>query len=115
MAFSNARQLSRHFAEHGAEFGAATIQDYERLANSFLLGPPSPTMLQCKRQKGDLIRFDTDTGAYGVLDQNSVIRTFFKPLPCVSLPQPQRAAVKRLGRCHDHANNLLYFHWDCGR
>src|SRR6266446_1399922 len=115
MAFSNPRQLSRHFTEHGVEFGAATSHDYEQMADIFLTGPLSPSMMQCRRRKGDLVRFDTASGAYGILDQNNIVRTFFKPIPCVSVALPQRALAKQRGRCHDHANNLLYFQWDCGR
>jgi len=37
MAFVNSRQLNRHFAEHGAEFGAMTPQDYEQMAEIFLI------------------------------------------------------------------------------
>ncbi len=76
MPFSNARQLNRHFAEHGSEFGAATPQDYEQMADLFLKAPQSLSIRQCRRARGDLIRFDPVSGAYGVLDQNNNVRTF---------------------------------------
>jgi pyocin large subunit-like protein len=115
MAFCNSRQLNRHFTEHGAEFGAATAQEYQLMADAFLLGPRSPSTLQCIRTRGDLIRFDPTTGAYGVLDSSNVVRTFFKPIPCVLLPPASRILAKQRGRCHNHANNLLYFQWNCQR
>lgn len=92
-----------------------TPQDYEKMADKFLMGTPGPSVLQCKRSKGDVVRFDQTSGVYGVLDSNNCVRTFFKPVPCASVPTAQRAAVKSRGRCHDHPTNLLYFQWDCGR
>jgi hypothetical protein len=115
MAFANRRELSRHFVEHGADFAAQTQEDYGHMAEIFLMGVQPPSVVQCRRNKGDLIRFDTVTGAYGVLDRNNIVRTFFKPIPCASIPPQRRPLMKERGRCHHLANNLLYFHWDCAR
>lgn len=101
--------------EHGVEFGAITAQDYEQMAYIFLKSPQSPSVLQCTRRKGDLVRFDPTSGTYGVLDHNNIVRTFFKPIPCASLAQSQRMIARQGGRCHEHVSNLLYFQWDCGR
>jgi hypothetical protein len=115
MAFVNSRQLSRHFAEHGMDFGARTQEEYEQMAEIFLTAAQRPSVVQCRRKTGDLIRFDTETEAYGVLDRNNIVRTFFKPIPCASIPPQQRALTKERGRCHHLASNLLYFQWDCLR
>jgi hypothetical protein len=115
MAFVNSRQLNRHFAEHGADFGASTPEEYEQIADRFLLGPRPSSVRQCRRRRGDLIRFDAATGAYGVLDQKNIVRTFFKPIPCNTVPPAQRAISKQRGLCHDQATNLLYFQWNCRR
>jgi hypothetical protein len=85
------------------------------MADAFWGDPKPPHVLEHRRKRGDLIRFDTNTEAMSVVDGKSVIRTFFRPVPCVSLPVAQRAATKLLGRCHDHATNLLYFQAECLR
>jgi len=90
-------QLNRHFAEHGEEFAAKDARDYENMADRFLTEPRPSSVQECIRKKGDILRFDTLTGAFGVLDRRNVIRTFFKPVPCASLPPPQRALARRQG------------------
>jgi hypothetical protein len=107
--FLNAKQLNRHYAEHGADFGAASPQEYGTLADAFLGGVKPAHVHECKRSAGDTVRFDPVTEAYGVLDSNGIIRTYFKPVPCSSVPAHQRRAIQQAGRCHGHPNNLLYF------
>src|SRR5436305_6399801 len=104
--FLNARQLNRHFSEHGSDFGASNAQDYEESADSFLGGSKPANILECKRNRGDIIRYDPTTDAYGILDKMGVIRSYYKPVPCSSLPAPVRAATKQAGRCHGHSSNL---------
>ena len=113
--FLNSRQLNRHFSEHGADFGASNVADYEKMADEFLGGPLAADVKECKRSRGDRVRYSPTTQAYGVIDSNDVIRTFFKPVPCISLPDSQRAAIKLAGRCHSQANNLMYFQEECKR
>jgi hypothetical protein len=111
--FVNARELNRHFSEHGPDFGASNATDYEHRADVFLGGQHSSGVHECTRRKGDIIRYDPQTEAYGVVDKDGVIRTFFKPVPCSKVPASVRAAVKMSGRCHGHQNNLVYFQAEC--
>jgi len=113
--FVNNRQLHRHFTEHGTDFSASNAQEYEQFADDFLGGFKPPGCLECSRNKGDIVRYDPATQAYGIIDRQSVIRSFYKPVPCSSLPAPVRAATRQSGRCHGHANNTAYFHWSCRR
>jgi hypothetical protein len=113
LGFINPRQLQRHFVKHGVEFGAATAADYEALADQFLGAPKAISVRECIRKSGDTCRFCTVTDAYAVLDRGRMIRTFYKPVPCISLPAPQRPAMKLAGRCHPHSSNLLYFQSRC--
>jgi len=111
--FLNSGQLNRHYQAHGAEFECASAAEYEEQADTFLSGSLSTSAFQCVRKQGDLVRYDTSTQAYGVLDKNRVIRTFFKPVPCASVPALARKAVAQSGRCHGQATNLLYFQSEC--
>jgi hypothetical protein len=74
-----------------------------------------PSILECVRGRGDRCRFDTLTEMYGILSGKGEIRTFYKPTPCASVPMSNRAAMKLAGRCHNQANNLLYFKAECTR
>ncbi len=87
-AFANGRQLHRHFSEHGNDFGAADAFVYEAMADRFLTGTPGPTVQQCVRVQGDVVRFDTATGALGVIDGTNIIRTFMVPIPCSAIMDP---------------------------
>ena len=112
--FLNARQLNRHFARHGPQFGVATTIDYEEAADSFF-GPKAAHVLECTRGRGDTVRFDPLTDGYGVIDANGVIRTYFKPLPCNTVPLAQVVMVRAAGECHDESSNLNYFRVRCAK
>lgn len=111
--FGNLAKLQRHFAKHGREFGALTALEYEEMADGFLTVGRSATIYECTRTGGAFIRFDSQTDAFGVLDTNGIILTFFKLVPCASIPNPQRAAIQMAGMCHASATNLLYFRTTC--
>lgn len=113
--FLNARQRNRHFAEHGADFGASNAVDYEASADLFLGGAAPAGVKECRRKQGDKLRYDPTTESYGVVDGNDVIRTFFKPVPCATLPAAVRPMIKQAGRCHSYVNNLAYFQAECRR
>ena len=113
--FLNSRQLNYHFTEHGADFGASNASEYEQAADTFLGGSLPSGIHQCTRRRGDVVRYDPQTQTYGVLDNKGVIRTYYKPVPCSSLPALVRNDVKEAGRCHEHANNFLYFQSECRR
>ena len=109
----NVRQLRLHYAEHGTDLGAISASQYEQLADEFLGGAKRQDVEECKRSRGDVIRFDLSTNEYGVLDGNRVIRTYFKPVPCGSLPDAKRMAMRQAGRCHGQMTNLDYFREEC--
>ena len=102
-------ELLQHFADHGSEFAATGPAEYERMADDFWANPRPPHVQECRRARGDMVRFDPMTDAYGVIDSANVIRTFFKPVPCASVALAQRATMKRAGQCHAEVTNLVYF------
>lgn len=104
-------ELMIHFARHRADVGVATSQQYELLAIAFLSrSDVGGSLMECTRKKGDVLRYDTLTAEFGVLAASGMIRTYFKPIPCSSLP----AGVPKT-RCHRHADNVAYFQFECGR
>lgn len=111
--FLSRRQLNSHYQLHGADFGAANAGEYEKQADAFWADPKPSGVHECVREHGDRVRFDPAIQGYSVMDSKGVIRTFFKPVPCVSLPPHQRGAARRAGRCHGHADNLVYFREEC--
>lgn len=111
--FLNTRQLNRHFAQHGADFGASNAKEYEEFADGFLGGTLPAGIHECKRTQGDRIRYDPQSQAYGVLDGHGVIRTYFKPVPCSSVAAQLLQALRQAGKCHGYANNFLYFEAEC--
>lgn len=111
--FESVEDLNEHFQEHGSDFSASKAGDYERMADAFLGGSKRETVHECTRSCGMKLRYDPVDEAFGVIDKGGVIRTYFKPVPCSSLPGAARAAAKQMGRCHPCANNLVYFKAEC--
>lgn len=87
--------------------------EYQTLADAFWSDPKPAHVHECRRRRGDIIRFDPTSQTFSAVDNKSVIRTFFKPIPCGSITIAQRAAMRNAGRCHDYADNLLYFQARC--
>lgn len=93
-------ELTDHFDKHRGDFAVANELEYEREAERFLVSPGRPTLLECNRTGGDLLRYDTATEEFAVLSSAGIIRTYFKPVPCV---------VRRVQFCHGEADNRQYF------
>lgn len=108
MPYFDSKELPIHYAKHGGEFAALTHAEYERLANQFLTVPLRPGLMECTRKKGDIVRYDTASEEYGVLSAGGLIRTYFKPRPCASLP----SGVPKIG-CHGFPDNIQYFRAMC--
>ena len=112
--FRSNLELRQHYADHGAEFRVTTIAEYEALADALWADPKPAHIHEYRRRRGDIIRYDPTTEAFGVVDNKSVIRTFFKPIPCASISVVvERIMMKQSGKCHDYATNLEYFRVRC--
>jgi pyocin large subunit-like protein len=83
-------ELADHYRKHRADFAVLTASDYEAMAERFLASPPVPTILECTRTLGDVVRYDTITMEYGVRSSAGIIRTYFKPVPCVRQSRGER-------------------------
>jgi pyocin large subunit-like protein len=97
-------ELAIHFAKHQADFTVTGALAYELEAERFLLSPTRPSLLECKRSGGDLVRYDTATEEFAVLSGAGVIRTYYKPVPCV---------VRMVQYCHGEPDNVQYFRKTC--
>lgn len=101
--------MAIHHAKHQSDFPGLTPAQYEALADAFLQRPSSSSFKECNRKRGDFLRYDMVTGEFAVLSNNGVIRTYFKPVPCATLPPSARV------RCHGYSSNLDYFNAECRR
>jgi ribulose bisphosphate carboxylase small subunit len=79
VGFADQRRLDEHFEKHGTEFGAASRQDYLRLAQALRDAPAGGPILEAVRRDGVVTRFDRQTGAFIAFNPNGIIRTFFRP------------------------------------
>ena len=92
--FQGPVDLADHFQKHGHEFAVQSARDYEFLADEFLGSPVRPTQHQCRRSRGDTLRFDCTTEEFGVLSSRGTIRTYYR---------------LALGKKHQHLSNIYYF------
>ena len=100
LGFPDKELLAQHFDEHHIEFGVATEDEYELLADTFLGGPLDDGALECIRgSNGDVIRYNRLTDEFGVRGTDGFIRTYFKPNPIF----------------HRQPTNLDYFRKECNR
>ena len=97
--FNTAVDLTSHFGDHGADFGASNEVQYERLADDFCGAPLPSGALECRRRNGDIVRYNPMTDEFGVLSRLGVVRTYYKPNPVV----------------HGCLTNEDYFHQTCKR
>lgn len=79
VGFRTPRALSEHFEKHGAEFRAASPEEYLALARALRDRPAGGDVLEIVRGDGVVTRFDRGSGAFIAFERDGVIRTFFVP------------------------------------
>jgi len=80
--FTNAKgdsTLTRHFGDHGADFGYTTEQQYLNGARNFLEKPLTSTTQSFISNEGTYFRYDTATNEFGIINQYGGISTYYKP------------------------------------
>ena len=86
--FASPKLFQQHYKKHvvtGQEWGyTISEKSYLQRAQRFLSGPPNKNMLQYTRFDGDIVRFSTQTGEYGIVKPDGTIRTLFRPKPDAS-------------------------------
>ena len=87
-AGANDKLFSAHYKKHvvkGNEWGYRVSESaYLKRAQGLLSGSKGQGVRQYKRANGDLVRFNTRTGEYGIATGDGVIRTLFRPSPNLS-------------------------------
>jgi pyocin large subunit-like protein len=101
-------ELADHYAKHRADFVVFTEKEYEAMADRFMAGPLAPHLMECTRRNLDIIRYDTITTEYAVCTSAGIIRTYFKPVPCASIPMGGPRVP-----CHNYIDNVAYFRVTC--
>jgi len=75
-SWGNPNTLDDHFARHGADFGATSVDDYARQASEFLQQPGTLTKIDAD---GVIRVYDPAANAFGAYNANGTTRTFFTP------------------------------------
>jgi filamentous hemagglutinin len=101
LGFTDVGSRAIHFKKHRKEFSEVmpTEIEYELRADAFLGGPLGQTTLECKRQNGDILRYDPASEEFGVLLKSGHIRTYYR---CDQ-------------RIHGLSSNMEYFKRECNR
>lgn len=102
MPFASQMERDIHFKKHGHKFGVASAEEYEKMADQFMIGSLNPNTRECARPNGaDRLRFDLVTLHFGVASTSpNFIRTFY--------PVERRIVVR-------HGGPAAYFTYECGR
>ena len=79
IGFHSRERLVEHFQKHGRDFGAASAEDYLRMAQSLRDRPAGGAVHEMVRSDGVTCRFDEASGAFLAFNSDGTIRTFFKP------------------------------------
>ena len=81
--FKSVMKRKIHFIRHGHEFGAATPEQYEQMAEAFMMGPMNADTHECLRPNRTLRdRMDFATVYFGLAEvARPVICTFYIPRP----------------------------------
>lgn len=74
-AEENARS---HFERDGADFGAATVEDFVAKAHAFTTRPPKGVAV-LTRANGDRLLYDETSNTFAVVTRSGAPRTMFKP------------------------------------
>jgi pyocin large subunit-like protein len=77
--WGNIATLPDHFARHGSDFGAASAEDYARLAWQFLQRAKAEGLPAKVDPTGTLRVYDPESGAFAAYNRDGTTKTFFKP------------------------------------
>lgn len=90
-------KTARLFQTNGADFGAATAEDYLAKVQAFTTRPPSGTE-RVERPNGDVLLYQASTNTFAVVSREGVAKTMFKPRDGVAYWAEQKAAAPEFGR-----------------
>lgn len=90
-------KVTRLFQRNGADFGAASAQDYLDKVRAFTGRPPAGTE-RVERPNGDVLLYQASTNTFAVVSREGVAKTMFKPRDGAAYWAEQKAAAPDFGR-----------------
>ena len=90
-------KINRLFERNGADFGAATAQDYLIKIQAFTTRPPAGTD-RVERPNGDVLLYQASTNTFAVVSRDGVPKTMFKPRNGAAYWTEQKDAAPNFGR-----------------
>lgn len=85
------------FERNGADFGAASAEDYLTKVKTFVDSPPSGTD-RAERPNGDVLLYHPASNTFAVVARNGTVRTMFKPREGAAYWAEQKAAAPTFGQ-----------------
>ena len=76
--FTADQNAQRHFERDGADFGAASVDDYVAKVHRFIARPPKSAQT-LTRANGDRLIYDPASNVFAVATRDGAPRTMFKP------------------------------------
>ena len=90
-------KVARLFERNGADFGAATAEDYLARVRAFTARPPAGTE-RVERANGDVLLYQASSNTFAVVSRDGVAKTMFKPRDGAAYWAEQKAAAPDFGR-----------------
>jgi len=90
-------KIARLFERNGADFGAATAEDYLAKIQVFTARPPAGTE-RVERPNGDRLLYQASTNTFAVVSRDGVPKTMFKPRDGAAYWAEQKTAAPNFGR-----------------
>ena len=90
-------KTARLFARNGADFGAASAEDYLARVQAFTTRPPAGTE-RVERPNGDVLLYQASTNTFAVVSRDGVAKTMFRPRDGAAYWAEQKAAAPDFGR-----------------
>ena len=90
-------KTARLFERNGADFGAATAEDYLAKVRAFTTRPPAGTD-RVERPNGDVLLYQASTNTFAVVSREGIAKTMFKPRDGAAYWAEQKAAAPDFGR-----------------
>jgi hypothetical protein len=90
-------KIARLFERNGADFGAATPEDYLARVRAFTTRPPAGTD-RVERPNGDVLLYQASTNTFAVVSRDGVPKTMFKPRDGAAYWTEQKAAAPGFGQ-----------------
>ena len=90
-------KVARLFERNGADFGAASAEDYLAKVQAFSTRPPAGTE-RAERPNGDVLLYHAATNTFAVVSRDGVAKTMFKPRDGAAYWTEQKAGAPTFGR-----------------